>query len=338
MGFRKFSLAGLGLNNWQNKKVLVTGATGLVGSFLVKTLLDSKAHVICLVRDWDPQSELIRSGLIKNTNVVSGELEDFSTVERAIVEHEVDTVFHLGAQTIVGHAFRSPRATFDTNIRGTYNLLDACRIHSDLVTSVVIASSDKSYGDVSELPYDETMPQKGRHPYDVSKSCTDLLASTYAHTYGVPLAIMRCGNIYGPGDLNYSRIIPGTIRSLYHHQAPVLRSNGLFLRDYVYVDDAVKAYLTLAENITSPLVKGEAFNFGPAEPKTVLEVVTAIQILMGRSNIQPIIQDVAHAEIRDQFLDSSKAWRVLGLKPSRTLEEGLVETVTWYENRLQVAA
>ena len=221
--------------NWTGRRVFVTGATGIVGSWLVKRLLELGAYVVALVRDWDPQTELVRSGDILRTNVVNGRLEDYDTLERAINEHEIDTVFHLGAQPIVTTALRNPLPTFEANIRGSYNLLEACRVHRSLVKRVVVASSDKAYGDAPSLPYTEDMPANGRHPYDVSKSCTDLLALSYAHTYDLPVTVARCGNIYGGGDLNWSRIVPGTIRSLWHGERPIIRSNGLFTRDYIYV-------------------------------------------------------------------------------------------------------
>ncbi|MFZ5816091.1 MAG: GDP-mannose 4,6-dehydratase [Bacillota bacterium] len=315
---------------WQEKRVLVTGATGLVGSWLVKALLERGAYVVGLVRDWDPQSELIRSGEIQRIAVVSGALEDYGAVERAINEHEIDTVFHLGAQTIVGTAYRSPLPTFEANIRGSYHLLEACRVHAKLIKRVIVASSDKAYGESAVLPYTEEMPPLGQHPYDVSKSCTDLLAQTYHHTYGLPVVVARCGNIYGGGDLNWSRIVPGTIRSLYQGQAPVLRSDGTFLRDYVYVKDAVAAYLTMAEALERQGVQGEAFNFGPEQPRSVLEIVNALRRLMGREDLEPVILNQARAEIRDQYLDSQKALRVLGWKPGYSLEEGLKETLAWY--------
>jgi CDP-glucose 4,6-dehydratase len=325
------ALEGLGLSfGWSGRRVLVTGATGLVGSWLVAELVRRGAATVCLVRDADPQSELLRSGTIRRTSVVNGELEDYRTVERAIVEHEIETVFHLGAQTIVGSALRSPLNTFESNIRGSYNLLEACRVHSGLVRRVVVASSDKAYGDVETLPYDESMPPLGRHPYDVSKSCTDLLAQTYHHTYGLPVVIARCGNIYGGGDLNWSRIVPGTIRSLHRGERPIIRSDGQFRRDYVYVMDAVEAYLRMAEALEDPAVAGEAFNFGPSQPKTVLEVVSEIARAMDREDLEPVVKNEARAEIRDQFLDSSKAERMLGLRPTASMEAGLCETVAWY--------
>lgn len=319
---------------WRDRKVFVTGATGLVGASLVDHLLEHGAKVVALVRDWDPHSELIRSGTIKRVHVVNGRLEDYATLERAISEHDCDTVFHLGAQAIVHVAYRSPLLTFESNIRGTYNLLEACRVHSKLVQQVVIASSDKAYGDVDVLPYTEEMPPLGRFPYDVSKSCTDLLARSYHETYELPVAIARCGNIYGRGDLNWSRIVPGTIRSLRADQAPLIRSDGKFTRDYIYVDDIAEAYALLAESMANPGVAGEAFNFGPGKPYSVLEIVSAIQKTMQKEKIQPRILNEAKAEIRDQHLDSAKAIERLSWKPKFTLEQGLRETVRWYEKFL----
>jgi CDP-glucose 4,6-dehydratase len=270
--------------------------------------------------------------------VVNGELEDYAAVERAINEQEVDTVFHLGAQTIVGTAHRSPRATFDANIRGTYNLLDACRIHAGLVQRVVVASSDKAYGDVETLPYTEAMPPRGRHPYDVSKSCADLLAQAYHTTYDLPVTVARCGNIYGGGDLNWSRIVPGTIRSLLRGERPVLRSDGTFRRDYVYVEDAVDAYLLLGRNLHRPAVRGGAFNFGPARPLTVLQLVARVRSLMHAEKLKPVIRNTARAEIRDQYLSSRKARTVLAWKPRFTLDAGLERTIAWYRQHLAGAA
>jgi CDP-glucose 4,6-dehydratase len=319
---------------WHERRVFVTGATGLVGSWLVQALLERGAYVVALVRDWDPQSQLMRSGAIQRVSVVSGALEEFPTLERAITEHEIEAVFHLGAQTIVGSALKSPLNTFESNIRGSYNLLEACRVRSDSVKRVVVASSDKAYGDVTVLPYDEQMPPLGKHPYDVSKSCTDLLATTYHHTYGLPVVTARCGNIYGGGDLNWSRIVPGTIRSLLNDQAPVLRSDGASLRDYVFVRDAVDAYLKMAEALDDPSVAGEAFNFGPSRPQTVLQIVNLIRRLMGREDLEPVIQNQARAEIKDQYLNSDKAARVLGIVPRQSLECGLTETIEWYRAAL----
>ena len=316
--------------NESQRKVLVTGATGLVGSWLCRRLLDDGAQVVTLVRDWDPQREFIRSGDIRRCTVVSGCLEDYATVVRAIAEHGTDTVFHLGAQAIVGTALVSPLATFEANIRGTYNLLEACRVHRDLVQRLVVASSDKAYGHSDRLPYTEDMPVNGRHPYDVSKSCADLLAQTYAASYGLNLAVARCGNIYGGGDLNWSRIVPGTIRSVLEGKPPVLRSDGSFKRDYIYVEDVVDAYLALAEAAGRPGVRGEAFNFGPQRPLTVLEITRAVLEAMDRCDLEPVILDTAKAEIKDQCLDAAKAARLLGWEPRFGLEDGLEMTVAWY--------
>lgn len=312
------------------RTVLVTGATGLVGSWLCRRLVEDGARVVALVRDWDPQSEFIRSGTIKRCTVVAGCLEDYPTLVRAITEHRTDTVFHLGAQAIVGTALISPLATFETNIRGTYNLLEACRVHRELVARVVVASSDKAYGRSDQLPYTEAMPVNGRHPYDVSKSCADLLAQTYAASYGLNLAVARCGNIYGGGDLNWSRIVPGTIRSVLEGKRPVLRSDGSFVRDYLYVEDVVDAYLALAEAAGRPGVRGEAFNFSPQHPLTVLEITRAVLAAMDRADLQPVILASARDEIKDQYLDAGKAARLLGWEPRYGLEDGLEATVAWY--------
>lgn len=316
---------------WTDKRVLVTGATGLVGTWLVKALLKGKARVVTLVRDLDPQSDLVRTKLINQTTVVNGALEDIQAIDRAINEHEVDTVFHLGAQTIVGTALRNPLPTFEANIRGTYNLLEVCRQHRNLVKRIVVASSDKAYGTSPKLPYTEDMPLRGEGPYDVSKSCKDLISSSYYCTYNLPIAIARCGNIFGGGDLNWSRIVPGTIRSIYNGAAPIIRSNGLYTRDYIYIQDVVEAYLTLAKNVEREEVKGQGFNFGPSLPYNVLDIVSAIQTLMNRPDLAPKILDEAKAEILDQTLCSKKAERLLQWTPSYDLKEGLKETIEWYE-------
>ncbi len=311
---------------------MITGATGLVGSWLARRLVEKGSSVVALIRDADPQSEFIKSGLYKSSTLVLGELVNFKSIERAVNEHEIDTVFHLGAQTIVGTALRSPLSTFESNIRGSYHLLEACRRHGSLVQRIVIASSDKAYGSSDILPYTEEMPLCGKHPYDVSKSCTDLLAFSYSHTYGLPLAIARCGNIFGGGDLNWSRLIPGTIRSFYLNEAPIIRSDGTFTRDYVFIDDVVDAYLLLAQSVHRENVQGAAFNFGPNAPASALEVVLMIQRLMNKPTIHPQILNTAKAEIHDQSLNSQKAAETFGWRPKHTLEKGLIETIRWYEN------
>jgi CDP-glucose 4,6-dehydratase len=316
--------------NWQGRRALVTGATGMVGSWMVKRLLAEGVEVVALVRDWNPHSELIRSGDINRVNVINGSLEDYAALDRAINKHEVDTVFHLGAQTIVGTALRSPYQTFEANIRGTYNLLEVCRLQSSMVKSIVIASSDKAYGDVEVLPYNEEMPMNGRHPYDVSKSCTDLLAATYSHTYGMPITIARCGNIYGGGDLNWSRIVPGTILSVVKNESLLIRSDGTFLRDYIYVLDVVEAYMLLASRANEAGVRGAGFNFSCEEPMNVLDISGKVKEIMGRTDLAPTILNQAKAEIRDQYLDSRKAREVLDWSPRYGTEEGLRQTIGWY--------
>lgn len=320
---------------WAGRRVLVTGATGMVGSWLVKDLLAREAQVVALVRDPDPQTELWRCGDWRRVAIVQGQLEDFRTLERAISEHAVDTVFHLAAQPIVSVAHRSPLLTFEANIRGAYHVLEACRVHCpNVVKRVVIASSDKAYGPQEQLPYTEETPLQGRHPYEVSKSCADLLATSYFHTYALPVAVARCGNIFGGGDLNWSRIVPDTIRSLLRGARPVIRSDGTFIRDYLYVKDVSRAYLRLAEGLDEQSIAGQAFNFSPEQAVSVLEIVARIQRLMDREDLQPVILDAAQGEIRSQYLDATKARQVLGWTPRYSLDEGLGETIAWYRQYL----
>lgn len=319
---------------WRHRRVLVTGATGMVGSWLVKELLERDARVVGLVRDADPRSELYRSGDIDRISVVNGRLEDLPTVERAVNEHAVDTVFHLGAQTIVGAAHRAPLATFDSNIRGTYNLLEACRRHSGLVDRVVVASSDKAYGARPDLPYTEDDPLGGTRPYEVSKACADLLTRSYHETYGLPATVARCGNVYGGGDLNWSRIVPGTVRSLLRGERPLIRSDGTYVRDYIYVEDVVDAYIDLAEGLDDGEVRGEAFNFSTESPLSVLEIVDRIREIVGDGELEPRILDEAEGEIQAQHLSAAKARDRLGWSPRWELDEGLRETVAWYRDAL----
>lgn len=323
--------------DWNGRRVLVTGATGLIGSWLVKELLRAGATVVALVRDADPQSELLRSGDILRVSVVNGALQDFDVLERAITQHDIDHVFHLGAQTQVMVARRSPLETFESNIRGTYNLLEACRRHPDLVRAVVVASSDKAYGEQPELPYVEDMPLRGCEPYDWSKTCVDGCAALYARVYGTPVAVARCGNVYGGGDLNWNRIVPGTIRSLLHDERPVIRSNGRLVRDYIYVRDAVLAYMTLAEHLDRETIRGEAFNFGLEMPVTVLEMVHAIERATGIMRT-PDVRNNAAGEITAQYLSAAKARRVLGWTPRFHLADGLAETVDWYRRFFKAPA
>jgi CDP-glucose 4,6-dehydratase len=310
--------------------VFVTGATGLLGGWLVRRLVALGADVVCLLRDWVPRSELVSRGLLERVRIVRGDVRDQRTLERALGEYEAATVFHLAAQTIVGVANRNPISTLDTNIRGTWALLEACR-RSPTVTEIIIASSDKAYGDQSVLPYTENAPLSGRHPYDVSKSCADLLAQMYAKTYDLPVAVTRCGNFYGGGDLNWNRIVPGTIRSALRGQRPVIRSDGRFVRDYFYVEDGAAAYLVLAEQLAGrPELRGEVFNFSNETQVTVLDLVKKILTVM-ESNLEPDIRNEASNEIRQQYLDAAKARRLLGWSPTFTLETGLRATLAWYD-------
>jgi CDP-glucose 4,6-dehydratase len=324
-------------HSWRHTRVFVTGASGLLGSALVSELLARGADVIILLRDWVPASQLVVSHDAARANVVCGDLADLALLVRILNEYEVETVFHLGAQTIVGTAARSPISTFESNIRGTWNLLEACRVNASLVRRVIVASSDKAYGIHDRLPYTEDTPLRGTFPYDVSKSCADLIALSYFRTYRTPVVVTRCGNLFGPGDLNYNRLIPGTIRSALLNQAPIVRSDGAFRRDYFYVRDAVGAYLTLAEQMVAKGLAGEAFNFGNELPMTVLEVVRAVLRATGKPALAPVILNEAHAEIPDQYLDCSKARRVLDWTARHTLEAGLADTIPWYLDRLRTA-
>jgi CDP-glucose 4,6-dehydratase len=318
---------------WQDRPTFVTGGTGLVGSWLVRRLVEAGAQVVCLVRDWVPQSELVRSRQIEQVIVVRGDIRERNLVERALGEYEIDTVIHLAAQTIVPIANRNPISTFETNIAGTWNLLEACR-RSPRVRQVVIASSDKAYGDQELLPYDESTPLRGQHPYDVSKSAADLIAQTYAISYQLPVVITRCGNFYGGGDLNWNRIVPGTIRSVLRGQPPVIRSDGNFVRDYFYVEDGAAAYMLLAEQLARDAdLSGEAFNFSYGNQMTVLELTRRILRLMG-SDLQPEIRNEAVNEIRKQYLNADKSREKLGWSPFFTLEAGLKKTIAWYKDFL----
>jgi CDP-glucose 4,6-dehydratase len=328
--------AGVSTSSWVGARVLVTGATGMVGSWLTRRLVDLGANVAALVLDADPRTELYRSGTVHSVSVVSGCLEDLTVVERGIVRHEVDTVFHLGAQTIVSAARRSPLATFETNVRGTWNVLEACRRHSDLVRRIVIASSDKAYGEATELPYREDMPLNGRQPYEASKACADLVTQSFAVTFGLPVATARFANIFGGGDLNWSRIVPGTIRSLLRSEQPVIRSDGTFRRDYVFVGDVVEAYLLVADALLEADLAGEVFNFSDESPLTVMEMYEAICTAAGFPGTEPLVLNDAPGEIRDQHLSAKKAAAVLGWSPRVTLHEGLGRTADWYRDYLGV--
>ena len=320
---------------WRDRPVLVTGATGLQGGWLTWALKASGAEAIVLIRDQVPQAELCRSGLIRQVRVVRGDVRNQKLLERVLGEYEVDTVFHLAAQTIVPIANRNPVSTFESNIQGAWSLFEACR-RSPLVKQIVLASSDKAYGEHASLPYREDLPLRGRHPYDVSKSCADLVAQAYAATYGLPVAIARCGNLYGGGDLNWNRLIPGAIRSVLRQEPPVIRSDGSLTRDYFFVEDGAAAYLQLAECLAADrALMGEAFNFSNEHPMSVSEVVQRILKLMGQQHLRPIVQNQASNEIPHQYLNAGKARERLKWQPRYSLDEGLAQTIAWYQDFLQ---
>jgi CDP-glucose 4,6-dehydratase len=316
---------------WLDRPTFVTGATGFLGGWLVRKLVEAGSDVVALVRDRVPHSELVRSGLIHRITVVRGDLRDRKLLERVLGEYEIESVFHLAAQTVVGVANRNPISTFESNIQGTWNVLEACR-RSPTVKGVVVASSDKAYGNQPVLPYTEEAPLEGEHPYDVSKSCADLIARAYAATFQLPVAVTRCGNLYGGGDLNWSRVVPGTVRSVLRDKPPVIRSDGQFSRDYFYVEDGAAAYLLLAERlVVDPDVRGMAFNFSYERPITVLELVNQVLGEMG-SLFTPEIRNEACNEIRHQYLSAAKARRLLNWSPLFTLGEGLRRTIAWYRD------
>lgn len=322
---------------WLDRPTFVTGATGLLGGWLVRNLLDAGADVVCLVRDWVPQSELVRANLLEQVKVVRGNVRDQALMERALGEYEIDTVIHLAAQTIVGIANRNAVSTFETNIAGTWSLLEACR-RSPAIEQIIIASSDKAYGDHEVLPYSEDAPLQGRHPYDVSKSCADLIAQAYATTYGLPVAITRCGNFYGGGDLNWNRLVPGTIRSVLRGERPVIRSDGQHIRDYFYAEDGAAVNMMLAESLArDPDLRGQAFNFSNEIQVTVLELVERLLALMN-SKLEPEVRSEATNEIRHQYLSAAKARERLNWQPLFTLDEGLRRTIDWYKDFLGTQA
>ncbi len=321
-------------NFWRDRRVFITGATGLIGGHLTAKLLDLGADVVALTRDWVPHSLFAREGLSERVSVVHGDCTNFDLLKRTLAEYEIQTVFHLAAQTLVGVAHADPLTTLEVNIAGTYRLLEAARQLSKS-PDIILASSDKAYGESEVLPYTESTRLEGRQPYAVSKSCADLIAQTYAQTYDLPVAITRCGNFYGPGDLNWNRIVPGTIRSALQGEAPIIRSDGKHQRDYIYAADGVSAYLTLAQSLSHRHeLRGAAFNFGSNAPVSVLTLVEQILAACGRADLAPVVLNQAQDEIVNQSLDATKAREELGWRAEFELERGLNETVEWYRGVL----
>lgn len=317
---------------WRDRAVAVTGATGFLGSHLVDHLSGLGAAVVVLMRDEIPPTSITRRWLPK-VQVVRGAVEEQATVERLLGDYEARTLFHLAAQSQVGVANRNPVATYEANIAGTWTLLEAVR-RSPRVEQVVTASSDKAYGAQPVLPYDEDMPLAAVNPYDVSKACADLLSQSYHQTYDVPVCITRCGNFFGPGDQNWQRLVPGTIRSLLRGERPVIRSDGTMVRDYLYVVDGALAYLRLAEAMaTDKSLTGHAFNFSTEVPLTVLELVGKLQEAAG-TDLEPDILGTASHEIDRQYLSAAKARKLLGWAPTLSTEAALAETVDWYREHL----
>jgi CDP-glucose 4,6-dehydratase len=318
---------------WDGRPTFVTGGTGLVGGWLVRRLVEAGADVTCLVRDWVPQSMLLAEDTRNAVKFVHGDVRDQALLERTLGEYEIDTVLHLAAQTIVGIANRNPVSTLETNVAGTWALLEACR-RSPRVQQVVLASSDKAYGDQEQLPYDESTPLQGRHPYDVSKSCSDLIGQMYAVSFDVPVVITRCGNFFGGGDLNWNRLVPGTIRSVLRGERPIIRSDGQYVRDYFYVEDGADAYMLLAERLAADRsLAGAAFNFSNEIQITVLDLVRTILTLMA-SGLEPDVRNEASGEIRYQYLSAARARSLLGWEPRFSLEDGLRRTIDWYRQML----
>ena len=315
---------------WKNRMAFVTGATGFVGAHIVRLLVERGARIVCLQRDAVRTNSLDVFDLRRQVTVIQGAVEDYELMARILNEYEIEAVFHLAAQALVGAANRSPLSTFESNIRGTYCLLEACRV-SETVKRIVVASSDKAYGSHKILPYQEDFALQGLFPYDVSKTCTDLLSQSFAHSYDLPVAVTRSANIYGPGDMNLSRIIPGTILSVLQNERPIIRSDGSPVRDFIFADDIAEAYLLLAEKIDE--ARGEAFNFGSGEPIQMLELVTKIVHLMDKENeLEPLImlKTKIEREIDAQYLASEKIFKKFGWKPATDLDTGLRKTIDWY--------
>ncbi len=320
--------------NLSGLNVLVTGGTGVIGSWLLKRLVDMQINTNVLLWDDYKNPELEKHNTLKKTTNIHGTLTDINLIKSILKDHDINLIYHLGAQAIVETAFKDPLTTFESNVRGTYTLLEACRSYGDQIKGIVVASSDKAYGTHKDLPYTENTSLNGIYPYEVSKSCTDLLARSYALTYDMPISIARCGNVYGGGDLNWNRIIPGTILELFNQRTPIIRSDGTHLRDYIYVEDIVDAYITLSSATISGITPGQAFNFGNNNPISVLDLVNTISLHMEQTHLTPVIKNQAKGEIHSQYLNSSKARQILNWGPKYSLSEGLQQTIKWYVDYL----
>ena len=320
----------LEVNFWAGRRIFLTGGTGLVGSWVADALVQAKAQVTVLVQDVHPMGHFFGSGTHQHCHIVYGRFEDMDVLERALCISEAEVVIHLGAQAIVDHALAAPLLTFESNVRGTYNLLECCRRHAKSIKSIVVASTDKAYGTNEQLPYVEEMPLKGVHPYDASKVCTEIIARSYHETYGLPLILVRCGNIFGGGDLNFSRLVPGTIKSLLFDERPILRSDGTFVRDYVYVKNVARVYLSLAQLLYNGKASGEAFNYSDDNPLTVMAVVEAIARCLKKTKLKPVILNQAKHEIHDQHLSCAKLRKFVQLDGLADFEASLDETIRWY--------
>jgi len=322
------------LNNidsfWNLKNVLVTGGSGFLGSYIIEKLIAKNANVIAIIRDQIPNSRLFYENLNKNITIVQGDITDYRLIERTLNEYEIEIVFHLAAQTIVQIANRAPISTFDSNIKGSWNIFEASR-NINTIERIIVASSDKAYGPKEKLPYYESDPLNAKHPYDLSKAVTDMLAQSYYSTYKLPIGITRCGNLYGGGDLNFNRIVPQTIRSIIYNQNPEIRSDGTFLRDYFFVEDAADSYIVFAENLLEKKLEGQAFNFGTGEPVSVLDLVDKIIRISKKDSLKPIIRNTAKDEIKNQYLDCNKAYKVFKWKPKYSIETGLKKSYEWYK-------
>ena len=315
---------------WSGRRVLVSGVSGFLGSWVTKKLIEQGAHVFGILRSENHQSVINRDGSRKKIHVEYGNLADYRFVEHIINDRSIDSVFHIGAQAIVKKGRRAPYQTFESNIRGTYALLEACRVHQDQVERIVVASSDKAYGHSDQLPYLEDMALSGVDPYEVSKSCTDLIANSYARTYSLPVIVLRCGNIFGGGDLNWDRIFPGIMRALILGEALEIRSSRAFVRDYTYVEDIVNAYLGACDYLDRGKRFPNAFNISHGNPISIEDLLELVEVKLGRS-IDVVYREDCEGEIQEQFLDCSLATRELGWASQSTLDEGIKNTYNWYE-------